>query len=150
MALYDFYFQSKDPDTLEGFKFFTTGFKRTLAVRGPWKLTLRWMRLFMTPKGSDPLRLDYGTDFTKLIGSNIISTQDLRDVILLAIDDCNSQLEQIQRESSIQPDSDEVFKSAVLTKFELVNKDRFDAWVTISNVEGTEIVAPLPSLATRI
>jgi len=144
---FDLYFQGKEPENVDGFKFFTAGFDRTVAVRGLWKLTLHWLKRFMTTKGSDPTRPEEGTEFPNLIGSNIVSAADLRDVVLLAIDDCNEQLETIQR--TTQPAQDEQLLSAVLTKFELLGEDGFEAWVTLSNVEGTELTIELPQFATR-
>ena len=144
---FDIYFQAKSPDHIEGFKFFTFGFDRTVAVRGFWKLITHWLKRFMTPKGTDPLRPEDGTDFMNLIGSNITVFADIRDVVLLAISDCNEQLATVQQET--QPALDETLDSAVLTGFETVGDDGFDAYVTISNLAGESIQVRLPDLATR-
>lgn len=144
---YDFYFQAKKPEDVHGFKFFTSGFERTIAVRGLWKLTCQWLKRFMTPKGSDPLRPEEGTEFPKLIGSNITSMQDVRDVVLLAIEDCNEQMKTAQRLS--QPDPDEMLRTAVLTSFEVTSEDGFDAYVTLSSLAGGSLTVKLPEMATR-
>lgn len=146
-ATFDFYFQGKEPQNVHGFKFFTSGFNRSIAVRGLWKLTLQWLKRFMTTKGSDPTRPEDGTEFPNLIGSNIVSMADVRDVVLLAIEDCNTQMETVQRVT--QPDKDEILLTAVLTKYTPLGEDGFEAWVTISNVEGTELTIELPQFATR-
>lgn len=144
---YDIYFQSKKPEDVDGFKVFTFGFDRIIAVRGLWKLTLQWLKRFMTPKGTDPIRPEEGTEFPYLIGSNITSMADVRDVVLLAIEDCNEQMTNAQQQT--QPDADETLLTAVLTKFELYGEDGFEAWVNLSNVTGDELDVQLPSLATR-
>lgn len=144
---YDLYIKAKDPDSVVGFKFFTTGFKRTVGVRGPYKLIVQWIKRFMTTKGSDPTNLEEGTDFPSLIGSNIVSMADIRDVVMLSIQDCNSQIEAAQRET--RPDEDEQLESAVLTRFQAWGKDGFEAWVTITNVAGASVTVRLPDLATR-
>lgn len=144
---FDIYFQAKNPETVDGLKFFTFGFERTIAVRGFWKLITRWLKLFMTPLGTDPLRPEEGTNFTNLIGSNVTVLADVRDVVLLAIQSCNEQLSIMQQDA--QPDLDEMLNAAVLTGFETVGVDGFDAYVTISNLAGESIQVRLPDLATR-
>jgi len=144
---YDFYFQSKKPEDVLGFKFFTAGFSRTVAVRGVWKLTCQWLKCFMTPKGSDPTEPEYGTEFSRLIGTNITNMQDLRDVVMLAIEDCNTQIQTIQRKT--QPATDELLLTAVLTQFQEMGKDGFEAWVTVRSLANKELTIRLPDLATR-
>ncbi|MGD9209329.1 MAG: hypothetical protein PVI90_01065 [Desulfobacteraceae bacterium] len=144
---FDMYFQGKEQENISGFKFFTAGFNRTIGVRGFWKLILQWFKRFMTTKGSDPTRPDEGTEFPNLIGSNISSMTDVRDIVLLAIEDCNSQMLIVQQQT--QPDKDELLLTAVLTKFEPLGDDGFEAWVTISNVENTELTIQLPQFATK-
>jgi len=147
MAKYDFYFQPKKLEDIDGFKVFTSGFSRSIAVRGPEKLALHWLKRFMTPKGSDPTRPNDGTEFPSLIGSNITQAMDLRDVVVLAIDTCNSQIVSAQRLS--QPDPDETFLSASLIAFELTGADSFEAWVRLTNVKQQTIDFSLPSISTR-
>lgn len=144
---FDLYFQGKDAEHLNGFKFFTSGFERSVGVRGLWKLTLQWLKRFMTTKGSDPTRPEEGTEFPNLIGSNIVSTTDVRDVVVLAIEECNSQMITVQQVT--QPDPDELLLSAVLTQFKPLGADGFEAWVTISNVKRTELTIQLPQFSTR-
>jgi hypothetical protein len=145
---FDLYYQGKEPENVHGFKFFTAGFGRSIGVRGLWKLTLQWLKRFMTTKGSDPTRPEEGTEFPNLIGSNIVSTADVRDVVLLAIEDCNEQMFTVQQ--TTQPDQDELLLTAVLSKFTALGEDGFEAWVTISNVEGTKLTIELPQFSTRV
>lgn len=144
---FDLYFQGKEREDISGFKFFTSGFHRSIGVKGFWKLILQWLKRFMTTKGSDPTRPDEGTEFPNLIGSNITNIADVRDVVLLAIEDCNAQMLTIQQQT--QPVKDELLLTAVLTKFEALGQDGFEAWVTISNVENTELTIQLPQFATK-
>lgn len=144
---YDLYFQGKKQEETHGFKFFTSGFDRSIGVRGLWKLTLQWLKRFMTTKGSDPLRPEEGTEFPNLFGSNIVNMFDVRDVILLAIEDCNAQMLTVQQQT--QPDQDELFLTAVLSKFEFLGDDGFEVWITVSNVERSELTVDLPRFSTR-
>ncbi|MHC4619229.1 MAG: hypothetical protein ACYTEQ_15905 [Planctomycetota bacterium] len=145
---YDLYVQGKTEENTTGFRYLTTGFERSVGVRGPQKLVLHWLKRFLTTVGSDPTNLETGTEFPNLIGSNVTEENDLRDVVLLAIQDCNDQIFEVQRET--QPDEDEQLLTAILSRFELkAEGDGFDAYVTISNVAGAELTIQLPDLATR-
>lgn len=147
MPKYDAFYTGTDEATQRLFRFFTFGFNRSVGVRGPQKLALQWLKCFMTTKGSDPTNLEYGTEFSNLIGSNVRAMQDVQDVVALCIQDCNEQILQIQQKT--QPDLDELLLTATLAKFNLTGADGFDAYVTISNAKSQEITVNLPSLATR-
>lgn len=148
MAKYDLYLQGKEEENLDGFRTLTIGFNRSVGVRGPQKLVLQWLKRFLTSKGSDPTDVEAGTEFPSLIGANVSNVTDLRDVVLLAIQDCNEQVLEAQRIT--QFDEDEQLQTAVLTKFELkAEQDGFDAYVTISNLAGAELLIQLPDIATR-
>ncbi|MBU1891230.1 hypothetical protein KJ782_07170 [Patescibacteria group bacterium] len=141
---YDFHFQGVAPADLTGFKFFTRGFSRTVAVRGINKLINVWTKLFLTSKGSDPTDIDRGTTFPALIGSNITDAQGLRDVVLLAIADCNAQLQVLQRQSI--PDLDETLRSATLTQFGQLTPDGIQVYIGITNMKDEQASILLPLL----
>jgi hypothetical protein len=147
MPTYDFYFQGRNAEDINGYHFFTSGYKRSIAICGLWKLTLQWLKLLMTPKGSDPLRPDSGTDFSNLIGSNITSATDVRDVVMLAITDCTEQMQNIQHIT--QPPTDETLAAVSLDEFALDGSDGFKATVTIHNASDQELSLNLPGLSTR-
>jgi hypothetical protein len=143
---FDLYYQAKE--TPLGLKIFTTGFDRSVGVRGALKMVLQWLKLFMTKRGSDPTNVAYGTDFVNLIGANIKSKRDLQDVVLLSIQEANKQFTMIQRNGN--PDLDETLKSASLVKFDFATTaDGFDAYVKFINLAGKEITLKLPDFATR-
>jgi hypothetical protein len=145
MPTYDIYLQGKTEEHLTGFASLTFGFTRTVAVRGPYKLAVQWLKRFLTQKGSDPLRPDDGTNFPSLIGSNISSMADIRDVLLLAIQDCNEQIFNLQ--SQAPPDLDEQLLNATLDRFETNTADGFDAWVALSNAAGQTMTIRLQDFA---
>jgi len=147
MAKFDAFYAGTSEETQRAFKFFTFGFDRSVGIRGPQKLALQWLKGFMTPKGSDPTDVESGTDFSNLIGSNIQSMQDLRDVVMLCIQDNNEQIYKIQQET--HPDLDELLLTAVLSKFNPLGNDGFEAYVTISNAKRQDVTVNLPVLATR-
>jgi hypothetical protein len=147
MATYDLYLQGKSEENLAGYATLTFGFARTIAVRGPYKLAIQWLKRFLTTKGSDPLRPDDGTNFPQLIGANIVSMPDVRDVLMLAIQDCNDQIFMVQQLNP--PDLDEQLFNATLETFIPNGADGFDAWVRIENVAGQMMTIQLPTLADR-
>jgi hypothetical protein len=144
---YDLYIQGKDPSEVNSLKVFTRAFSRSVGIRGVQKLVVQWVKRFMTPKGTDPTNLDDGTDFPNLIGSNIVSETDLRDVTMLAIEECNEQIKTVQQVT--QPDEDETLLTAVLSDFKSWGDDGFEAYITISNLQNEEAEVVLPGLATR-
>jgi hypothetical protein len=144
MAKYDLHIQAVKEEELEGFRFFTRGFNRTVAVRGLNKLMNLWTKVFLTPKGSDPTNLERGTNFAKLMGSNITGDQDVRDVVLLSISECNKQIAEIQR--TRPPDDDETLRTAVLLSFETPTTDGIRVWIGISNVKNEEATVLVPLL----
>ena len=145
MSTYDIYLQGKTADASRGFHTFTFEYDRTIAVRGPYKLAIQWLKRFLTSKGSDYCGPDDGTDFPRLIGSNIASMADLRDVVMLAIQECNAQIYAVQQQQSSLP-LDEQLQTATLTRFEPLGEDGFQCWVTISNAQGNELLVALPTV----
>jgi hypothetical protein len=106
-----------------------------------------WLKCFLTPRGSDPISLTYGTDFTKMIGSNL-RAQDARDVVILSIESCNTQINTFQK-TDTSLTATERLGSAVLTNFVIDNTaPGFTATVEIKNQAGERLVFNLPSHAT--
>ena len=143
-TVYDIYMQGKPETGLNGFRTLTFGYDRTVAVRGPYKLATQWLKRFLTRKSSDPTDPNYGTDFSRLLGSSMGSPWDARDVLILAIQDCNDQVYTAQRQTLLP--LDEQLLTAVLSTFQVNTADSFDAWVTISNAQGAKIPVQLPIL----
>jgi hypothetical protein len=148
MSKFDLLYFGTDETIQQLFQFFTFGYNRIVGVRGPQKLALQWLKCFMTTKGSDPTRLGYGTEYSNLFGSNIGNIQDVRDVVMLNIQDCNEQIAAIQLES--MPDLDEQLGSASLIQFTPVGADGFDAYIRIMNAAQQEITVQLPTIATSL
>jgi hypothetical protein len=129
------------------FKFMSWGFESTLGVKGFQMLINIWLKCFLTPRGSDPISLTYGTDFTKMIGSNL-RAQDARDVVILSIESCNTQINTFQK-TDTSLTATERLGSAVLTNFVIDNTaPGFTATVEIKNQAGERLVFNLPSHAT--
>ena len=135
------------PCTVEevvGEQYFTFGSARSQAVRGFTKLVCQWVRLFMTPKGSDPMDMNAGTDFTSLINSNVTDLGDIQDVLMTSIMDCNEQI-MGQQQSKTLP-SDEILLSATLTDIQPWGEDGFQAYILLQNVSGSNQMLQLPGV----
>lgn len=130
------------PEDLEGVKFYHFGFTQTIAVSGIQKLLNIWIKYLLTPVGSNPNDLTEGTDFTRLIGSNV-PLADARDVLALAIDKTNNAIKAYQRGKQLP--LDEKLAYATITGYvEMPSAPGFSAQVLVRNVknEGLQILLP--------
>lgn len=134
-------------EQVETFKFMSFGFEATVGVKGFQQLINTWLKCFLTPKGTDPTDLNYGTPFSNLIASDI-PVQDARDVVVLSIDDCNEQLFAFQKTDATLT-ATERLASAQLTNFvEDRSAPGFTATVELKNQAGQLLRFSLPSHAS--
>jgi len=144
---YDVHFQPVPQKDVYGYKTFTFGFKAALKVEGPQALVNRWAKTFMTPKGSDPLDKKAGTNFARMVGTNVTKiTEELKDVTILAIDDANNQVKK-QDIEGLFPDNERLL-SATLMDF-VQTSDGIQLWVEIKNMAGDALPLRLVDLANR-
>lgn len=149
MAGYDIHFQPVPEAAVRNARPFEFGFKAALKVRGIQALINRWVKTFMTPKGSDPLYPEYGTIFGSLVGANIGDDfETIQDVVSLAISDANTQVSEQDVEGDFG--DDEILENASL--FRLVTaatNDGIEVWVLIENRSGEQLSVLLTELSTR-
>lgn len=144
---YDIHFQPIPPSEVKGYKVFTFGFKAALKVEGPQSLVNRWVKTFMTPKGSDPLDNAAGTNFAEMIGANVTKiTEELKDVTILSITDANEQVKKQDIEGLFPDDSR--LMSATLLDF-VQTTDGIELWVEIKTMSGDVLPVRLIDLANR-
>jgi hypothetical protein len=144
---YDIHFQPIPPSEVRGYKVFTFGFKAALKVEGPQSLVNRWVKTFMTPKGSDPLDNVAGTNFAEMIGANVTKiTEELKDVTILSITDANEQVKKQDIEGLFSDDSR--LMSATLLDF-VQTADGIELWVEIKTMSGDVLPVRLIDLANR-
>lgn len=141
---YDVHFQLLPGLQQTSGKLFSFGYKAAIGVAGPQKLINRWMKVFLTPKGSDPFDRNSGTGFSALLGSNITNRRDVVDAIVLALEDCNAQIRAMDRRS--MPPEDERLKAAVLTSVEDAGNSGFEIYISVSNAAGLTVAVPLPQV----
>jgi hypothetical protein len=134
-------------EDISGYKTFTFGFTAALKIRGPQALVNRWAKTFMTPKGSDLLHPDYGTEFGDLAGSNIVSDYtELQDTAIMSIDDASDQVREQDAVGLL--DANESLESAELVKF-VPLQDGFELWVLLVNKAQQSLPLKLTLMATR-
>jgi hypothetical protein len=144
---YDIHYQPIPKSDVKGFKVFTFGFRAALKVRGPQALVNRWVKTFMTPKGSDPLDNTAGTNFAEMIGSNVTKiTEELKDVSILSIMDANEQVKKQDIEGLFSDDSR--LMSATLLDF-VQTEDGIEFWVEIKTMSGDVLPVRLIDFANR-
>lgn len=94
---YDIHIQTLPEATQRStFKFMSFGYQETLGVVGFQMLINQWLKCMLTPRGSDPTNLDYGSDFIKAVGSNL-SVAEAQDLTLLSIGHTNEYIAGVQR-----------------------------------------------------
>lgn len=144
MATYDIHFML-DPAAEQigaGGRVYTFLYARALGVKGPQKLVNRWVKCFLTEKGSDLLNPSYGTGFPALLGSNVSRQQDFTDAVAVAMADCNTQI--TAYDTLNLPPLDERLSAALLTSVSARSDDGYDVYITIKNQAGstTGIIIP--------
>jgi hypothetical protein len=128
-----------------GTAFYSFGQKRSLGVRGINKLVNIYAKFLLTPIGSDPLDLTYGTQLTNLIGSNV-TLEDSKEVLQVSVNAAATAIETFQAGRSDVPD-DERLASAEITQFILISEaPGFAAQILIRNVANQGLSIVLPAL----
>lgn len=146
----DIHFQPVPVSDVSGTKVFTFGFKSALKVEGLQALVNRWVKTFMTPRGSDPLDSAAGTDFGNLIGTNIPKSTkgSLIDIVAMAIDDASEQVQ--KQDTAARYGETESLDRANLLRFASTSSgDGFEVWVEIKNQAGEVLVTRLFDMANR-
>jgi hypothetical protein len=130
-----------------GFAFYSFGQKRSLGVRGIQKLVNMFAKFLLTPIGTDPTNLLYGTNFTSLIGSNVV-LDDARDILNIAIAATIAGIQAFQTGQSV-PDDERLSTATVTNYITVPDGPGFSAQVLITNVSGQQLQLVLPTLEVR-
>jgi alpha-D-ribose 1-methylphosphonate 5-phosphate C-P lyase len=145
---YDVNIQIVPASQYTGMGFYSFGQTRSLGVRGIQKLVNIFAKYLLTPVGTDPLDLTYGTNLTYLIGTNV-SLNDAREVLDMAVDTAATAIRTFQSlQSSV--DDDERLATAVVTDYIVIpDGPGFAAQVLITNVANQQLQIVLPTLEVR-
>jgi len=145
---YDINIQIVPAIDFTGFAFYSFGQTRSLAVRGIQKLVNMFAKFLLTPIGTDPIDLTYGTNVTNLIGSNVVLS-DARDILDAAVDATEAAIKGFQAGASAVPDDERLATAAVTNYIEIPSAPGFAAQILITNVSGQQLQLVLPTLEVR-
>lgn len=147
MARFDLHFQAlTEEEQLSTFKFVGWEYSPSLAVKGFQMLINQWLLCFLTPRGSDPTDLKRGTDFTKLVGSNL-PLQDAQDVVNIAIDTCNDQVGAFQADDNTLTPTERLASANIINFVENASAPGFSVYIEIKNQASERLVLNLPTAA---
>lgn len=145
---YDVNIQIVAAENYDGMGFYSFGQKRSLGVRGIQKLVNIFAKYLLTPVGTDPTDLDYGTNLTNLIGSNV-SLDDAREVLDLAVDKTSAAIIAYQTARGSVPDDERLATAVVSDYIEIPEGPGFAAQILITSVSGAQLQIVLPTLEAR-
>ena len=143
---FDIHFQAlSESEQVDSYKFISFGFSPAVAVKGFQMVINMWMKCFLTPKGTDPTDVEYGTEFARMIGSNL-PLADARDVGAIAVDDCNEQITLFQRNDDTLTRSERLASAEITDFIEDPDAPGFSMYVEIKNQANERLVLSLPVL----
>lgn len=145
---YDVNIQIVAASEYDGMGFYSFGQKRSLGVRGIQKLVNIFAKHLLTPIGTDPTDLDYGTNLTSLIGSNVILS-DAQEILDIAVDKTVSAIQSWQAANSAVPNDERLSSASVTDYIEIPDGPGFAAQILITNVSGEQLQIVLPTLEVR-
>lgn len=145
-AKFDIYFQVLSAlEQQTTFKFVTFGTPSTIGVKGFPQLINKWLKCFLTPKGSDATDLNYGTVFPTLIGSNV-ALSDVRDIADLSVQQCNTQLFSMQASDVTLTPSARLSNAKIVNYVAKPELPGFDLYIEIKNQAQELLILNLPTL----
>lgn len=137
-----------DPDEQSFGEQLTFDLASPLVVSGLQGLANRWTMLFFTPKGSDPVDPQRGTEFTYLIGSNTDDKQSLQALLSEYVEDANAQIKQSDRAATGYGRADRLHNAEII-QFTRIDAQRAEFWVEITNQLYERAKALIPYKVTR-
>lgn len=145
---YDINIQIVPAANYRGMAFYSFGQTRSLGVRGIQKLVNMVAKFLLTPVGTDPTDLNYGTNLTSLIGSNVVLA-DAREILDIAVDATVAAIQTFQTGQSSIPDDERLASVSVTDYIEVPSGPGFAAQILIRNVSGQQLQLVLPTLEVR-
>jgi hypothetical protein len=145
MTRYDLHFQLLDPSLQTYGSNFSFGLAQPIKVTGFQALINRWLKTFMTPKGSNPLRQTEGTEFAFLMGSNILDIGSIQATVAEHIDDASEQVRAVDQKSPLLA-NEQRLRNAALKQFNVVGSSGIEFWVELTNQAGQRLQVLIPYL----
>jgi hypothetical protein len=141
---FDIHIQIVAADKYQGMAFYSFGPDRSIGVRGMQKLVNIFAKYLLTPLGSDPMDLSYGTELPNLFSANV-DLNDAKDVLVLAVDKATQAIRTNQTTKEVA--DDERLASATVTAILLIDSGPgVAAQILIKNVLNESVAVLLPTL----
>lgn len=139
----DLRIQLLDPADQRARSLFTLGYARPSASSGVELLVMRWLKTFMTPKGSNPFRRTEGTKFPQLQRLNVAGLGGVEPDILDAIDDASQQIKAADALATYRP-ANERLLSVSLTRFVLLPPAGVEFWIELTSLSAERVPVLIP------
>jgi hypothetical protein len=150
MPRYDIHFQALTvEEQTNTFKFVGFTYNPTIGVTGFQMLINQWLKCLLTPQGSDPTDLNYGTGFTGMIGSNL-PLADARDVCSMAIESCNEQVFAFQSTDSTLTSAERLATATITQFIPQPSAPGFDLYVELKNQANQTLTISVPAAALGV
>lgn len=140
---YDIHYQIIDPTQQRTYGNFTFELNNSIRVKGKYKPVNRWLKIFLTPKNSHPIRRTEGTDFYAILGTNFTNLNDLQMQIMEYMEDASNQLRIIEGRIFNLP-TEETFDRVELLQFNEISNGSFEIHIRIYNKSGTSVGVLIP------
>jgi hypothetical protein len=144
MPRYDVHIQLAPAAAVLGGGFYGFGGVRSIGIRGVQKLVNMFAKYLLTPVGSDPTDLDYGTDLPNLMGSNV-DVYDAKEVLELSVAKTVKAIQSYQASAEI-PDEERLSTATVTDYIVIPETPGISAQIYIENTMNQGIKIILPSL----
>jgi phage baseplate assembly protein W len=144
MPRYDVHIQLAPEAAVHGGGFYGFGDVRSIGIRGVQKLVNMFAKYLLTPIGSDPTDLDYGTDLPNLMGSNV-DVYDAKEVLELSVAKTVQAIQSYQASAEI-PDEERLSTATVTDYIVITDTPGISAQIYIENTMNQGIKIILPSL----
>jgi hypothetical protein len=142
---YDLFFTPLPLEQQHAGPLFTWGAGAVQAVAGPQKLYNRFLKKWLTKRGTNASRPLEGTEFANLLGNyNITSFTDLVDVVSLTIDDAVAQVIEDDQSSNTPPE-ERMASVTIESLTETEEGDGFDLYIRITNQANASFVVQVPT-----
>lgn len=143
MPRYALHYQLIDPAQQGPRSTFVLDPTNPIAVRGPQKAANRWLKVFLTPKGTDPLRRDEGTGFAFLPGSNVANPADVQQQLVAYVSDATEQVQAMDARNAML-DDDERVRNANLSAFNVLGPASIEFFVELVTLSGDRVLQLIP------
>lgn len=144
----DIHLQIIDPSAQTFGETLTFDLANVILVSGPQAVANQWLKTFLTPKGTDPVYKESGTEFAYLMGSNINDQLSLQALLSEYVEDAAEQRRAIDRQNLSKPSSSRL-RSAEIIQYTAIDSTRAEFWVQIFTQSGERVLVLIPYKASQ-